>query len=76
MTTGWFDGATQSNGKKSGVGGVLKINEHSTINWTFNFGSGTNKRKELLGVWATLTLASRLHISKLQVFKDSKIVIN
>jgi ribonuclease HI len=55
---------------------VLRINEHSTINWTFNCGLGTNTRAELLGVWATLTLASRLHFSKLQVFGDSEIVIN
>jgi hypothetical protein len=44
--------------------------------WTFNCGPGTNTRAELLGVWETLILASRLHISDLQVFGDSRIIID
>jgi ribonuclease HI len=36
---------------------------------------GTNTRAELLGVWATLFLASKLHIDTLQVLGDSRIVI-
>jgi ribonuclease HI len=37
---------------------------------------GTNNRAELLGVWALLTVATRLHIHDLQVFRDSRIVID
>jgi hypothetical protein len=71
VTKGWFDGAALSNGGLSGVGRVLWLNEHSTINWTLNCGPGTNTRAELLGVWETLTIASRMHISKIQVYGDS-----
>jgi hypothetical protein len=60
---GWFDGATQQNGDQSGAGGVLKISEQTTYKWTLNCGHGTNTRAELMGVWALLTLASRLSIS-------------
>jgi hypothetical protein len=44
MTTGWFDGAAQLNGLQSGVGGMLRINEHSTYKWTLNCGPGSNTR--------------------------------
>jgi hypothetical protein len=71
LTKGWFDGAALTNGGLSGIGGVLWLNEHSTINWTLNCGPRKNTREKLLGVWATLTIASRMHISKIQVYGDS-----
>jgi hypothetical protein len=73
---GWFDGATQSNGLQSGAGGLLRITENSYYKWTFNCGPGTNTRAELLGVWATLNLAARFNIEALQIFGDSKIIID
>jgi ribonuclease HI len=72
---GWFDGATQENGNLSGAGGVIKINEDTSYKWIFNCGPGTNSRAELLGAWVTLTLAIRLGLDQLQVFGDSKVVI-
>jgi ribonuclease HI len=72
----WFDGATQANGLLSGVGGVIKLSGNIVYRWTLNCGSGTNTRVELLGVWASLTLAYRLGIDQLQVLGDSKIVID
>jgi ribonuclease HI len=74
-TVGWFDGAALSSGQNSGVGGVIRINEHRIYKWTINCGPGTNTRAELMGAWALLTLASRLSISELLVQGDSKIVI-
>lgn len=76
IIVGWFDGATQLHGHLSGARGVLRINEHSIYKWTFNCGSGTNTRAKLLRVWALLTLDSQLHILDLQVFGNSKIIIN
>jgi ribonuclease HI len=73
---GWFDGAAQQNGEQSGAGGVIKISDHSTYKWTLNCGHGTNTRAELMGVWALLTLASRLSFSDILVHGDSKIVID
>jgi ribonuclease HI len=75
-SVGWFDGATQANGILSGVGGVLKLSGNISYRWTLNCGPGTNTRVELLGVWASLILATRLGIDHLQVFGDSKIVID
>jgi ribonuclease HI len=64
-----------SNGSQSGAGGLIKISQNTFYKWTFNCGPGTNTRAELLGAWATLYLASRLHIDALQVLGDSRIVI-
>jgi ribonuclease HI len=73
---GWFDGVASSSGLQSGVGGILKISDNTLYKWTFNTGPGSNNRAELLGVWETLLLATRLHISELQVVGDSKIIID
>jgi ribonuclease HI len=75
-SAGWFDGATQANGILSGAGGVLKISGNTSYRWTLNCGPSTNTRAELLGVWASLILETRLGIDHLQVFGDSKIVID
>jgi ribonuclease HI len=73
---GWFDGATQLNGELSGVGGVVKLNEHTVYRWTLNYGGGTNTRVELLGAWDVLSLAHSLSITDLHDIGDSKIVID
>jgi hypothetical protein len=67
QTVGWFDGAATTDGSHSGVGGIIKLNATTSFKWTFNTGAGTNNRAELLGVWATLFLAIRLHITGLQI---------
>jgi len=76
LITWWFDGAAQSDGLQSGVGGLLRISKKSYYRYTFNCGPGTNTREELLGVWATLHLASKLNIKDIQIIGDSKIVID
>jgi hypothetical protein len=55
---------------QSGAGGAIKINEHLAYKWTLNCGHGTNTRAKLMGVWASLTLASRLSITYLVVLGD------
>jgi hypothetical protein len=70
-TTCWFDGAAQEQGLKSGVGGVLRMDEHTKFSLTLNYGPGSNNRAELLEIWALLIVATRL-----QVFSDTKIVFD
>ena len=55
---------------------MIRINDKYVYKWTYNCGPGTNTREELLGVWDTLSLAVRLNIDGLQVYGDSKIVID
>jgi ribonuclease HI len=70
-----FDGAALSGGKQCGAGGVIKTLESTVYRWFINCGDGTNTKAELLGVWATLTLATHLSLQKLQVLGDSKVII-
>jgi ribonuclease HI len=60
----------------SGAGGVIRCNEQISYKWTFNCFEGTNTRAELLGVWATLILATRLDLTHIKVLGDSRIVID
>jgi ribonuclease HI len=39
-------------------------------------GEGTNTKAELLGIWATLTLASHLSLLKIQACGDSRVIID
>jgi hypothetical protein len=54
----------------SGLMIVLLINGPSTL------ALGQTIESELLGVWVTLFLAIRLHITDLQIIGDSKIIID
>ena len=74
--TGWFNGASQSNGTQSGAGGVIHVSPNTLCRWNFNCGQGTNTRAELLGAWATLHLASRLNLDTFLLYGDSCIVID
>ena len=67
---GWFDGATHQNGEQSGAGGMIKINNYKTYKWTLNCGRVTNTRVELMGVWTSLIMASRLSIPDFHVLGD------
>jgi ribonuclease HI len=66
----WFDGAAQANGILSGVGGIIKQAGNIIYRWTLNCGPGTNTWDELMGVWASFILATRLEIDQLQVLGD------
>jgi len=71
----WFDGASQNAVHQCGVGGLIIHNDTSKITWTFNCGVGSNTKEELLGVRATLLLATHHNILDLHVRWDSKIII-
>jgi ribonuclease HI len=73
---GWFDGAATADGTNSGAGGIISLNANTSFKWTFNTGAGTNNRVELLGVWTTLFLSLRLHITGIQIIGDSKLIID
>jgi hypothetical protein len=73
---GWFDGTAQQNGALSGASGLIQLSLNSFYKWTLCCGPGTNTRAELLGAWATVHLASKLHIENLHMIGDSKVIIN
>jgi len=73
---GWFDGAATADVSNSGAGGIISLNANTSFKWTFNTGARTNNRAELLGVWTTLYLSLRLHITGIHIIGDSKLVID
>jgi ribonuclease HI len=75
-TLAWFDGADQLDGTSCEAGGLLKTPDLSVIRWVFNCGRGTITRAELMGVCATLMLASHMSLHHLQILGDSKVVID
>jgi ribonuclease HI len=46
------------------------------IHIIYALGGGTNKRAELIALWTLLEAAKEKNLSKLQVFDDSKLVID
>jgi ribonuclease HI len=75
-TIAFFDGAAQSNGSSCGAGGFFKTHQSRITNWFINCGAGTNTKAELLGLWATLTLAALWSIDDLHVQGDSRVIID
>jgi hypothetical protein len=67
-TIAFFDGAARSDRSSCGAGGVIKTTDNIVYRWFFNCGGGTNSKAELLGIWASLTLANYLDIHRLQAF--------
>jgi ribonuclease HI len=76
FTIACFDGAANADGNLCGTGGFLKTHGSNVTRWIMNCGQGTNTKAELLGVWASLTVAQHLSYTKLQILGDSKVVID
>jgi ribonuclease HI len=75
-TVACFDGAALSSGGCCGAGGFFKNHPSRITMWFLNCGVGTNNKAELLGLWASLYLASCWSISHLHVLGDSRVIID
>jgi ribonuclease HI len=76
FTLACFDGAAQSNGLCCGAGGTFKSHPSRVTKWFINCGAGSNTKAELMGLWATLTLATFWSINQLQILGDSRVIID
>jgi ribonuclease HI len=74
-TMAFFDGASSADGSICGAGGSLKRTIGPDIRWFFNCGTGSNTKAELVGAWATFAMEKLLNIHHIQIFGDSKVVI-
>jgi ribonuclease HI len=72
----FFDGASIAGGSKCGIGGTIKCINTQAHRWYFNCGDGTNTKAELLGAWATVTIAKHLDIQYIKILGDSKVIID
>jgi hypothetical protein len=75
-TVAFFDGAAKSSGLCCGAGGIFKMHQKRTTKWFLSCGRGSNTKAELLGLWATLLLASNWSLDHFQVIGDSKVIID
>jgi ribonuclease HI len=71
----FFDGASEAGGTNCGAGDVIKSCSLKEYRWFLNCGEGTNTKAELMGAWAALFIAKQLDISDIQLFGDSKVII-
>jgi ribonuclease HI len=76
FTLACFDGVALSTGLCCGAGGFFKTHQSRITKWFLNCGSGSNTKAELMGLWASLLLASSWSISHLLVRGDSSVIIN
>ena len=72
----YFDGASQGDPPLGGLGGVLYLSENHKIQARFAPGNCTNNKVELAALHLVLNLAINNNISQLQVFGDSKMVVD
>ena len=76
MPWGYFDGAVEGNPSLCGGGVVLFFNLQNHITFKEGLGEGTNNFAELCALILLLTTSLEWGVRTLQMFGDSKIIIN
>ena len=71
----FFYEASQGEPTISGAGGVIHLYETHKISFKLGLGRATNSKAEISMLWATLNIAKDKQIDKLNIYGDSKIVI-
>ena len=70
----FFNGAQQEG--KCGAGMVIRLNDSHVINLNMGVGDGTNTFVDLISLWGLLWFTKKRGLLQLQIFGDSKIVID
>jgi hypothetical protein len=73
---GFFDGSSQGHPPNCGVGVVLYISHNHYIHIIYVSRGRTNNRVELIARWTLLETAKEKNFPNLQVFDDSRLVID
>jgi len=76
MLVGYFDGASQGDGGRCGVGAVILLPTNFTLKVSLMCGKGTNTRGEIMALWVLFHMENSINIDSLQIFGDSKIVVD
>ena len=73
---GFFDGFAAGDPKICGAGGMLFLSDVHFFSFKASLGLGTNNFAELCALKLLLFLARRNSLDKIQIFRDSQLVIN
>jgi ribonuclease HI len=73
---GFFDGASQGDPPRCGVGGFFFLNQSHYFHIHYALGRGTNTKEEFSILWTLLLFSLKKGITKIQVMGDSKTVID
>jgi len=72
----FFDGASKENPGEAGGGGVIiDLEEIKVLSYSWGIGKDTNNIVEALALWQGLSQAQIMNITVLNVFGDSRIII-
>ena len=71
----FFDVASQGEPTIGGAGEVIHLSETNQIYFKLGLGRVTNSKAELSALWATLKITKDKQIDRLNIYGDSKIVI-
>jgi ribonuclease HI len=72
----FFDGASQDNSKRCGVGFILYLNDNVYYRFKSNLGAGSNNWGELMSLFFLLKCAITKNVANLKIFGDSSLVIH
>jgi ribonuclease HI len=76
ISWGFFDGTSQGHPPQCGMGVVPFLKQNHFIHLRYAPGRGTNTRAEFIALWSLLEIAIKKGIKKLQIFGNSKLVID
>jgi len=74
IVVGYFDGAALLG--QCGGGMCLNLNQSHSFHLWMGSGTGTNTRAKLLALWGLLRFATNIGIVSIQVFGDSKVIVD
>ena len=76
MPWAFFDGASQGIPPLGGVGAVIFISVEKKLHIKYAIGQVTNNKAKLAVLWAVLRVALSRQIHDIQIFSDSKMVVD
>jgi ribonuclease HI len=76
VSWGFFDSASQGHPPRCNVGVVLHFSSSHYVRIKYSPSRGTNTRAEFIGLWTLLEFINKKGIKKVQIFGDSKLVVD
>ena len=76
MPWAFFDGANQGEPPLGGARAVIFFPSTKKMKIKFATGKASNNKAELSTLWETLKVPKNIHIQEIQIYGDSKVVID